>query len=117
MTWIAGAVRVAQALGLHALGDDDDIMPPDDSAWPSGKNARKRQVALRLFTALRLVDWSSSIRYCAYLLHDDQVTTGEVANIDLMSAASVTDCHYTSQPPDQITDATFLRFSSAVIHQ
>lgn len=47
MTWLAGGIRVAQGLGLHKLGSDPEVMPLDDAAWPPGKNARKRQMALR----------------------------------------------------------------------
>ncbi|KAM0748459.1 hypothetical protein T439DRAFT_327721 [Meredithblackwellia eburnea MCA 4105] len=51
--WLAGGVRVAQGLGLHLLGmgsGGGEIMPPDDPAWPPGKNSLKREMGKRLCT-------------------------------------------------------------------
>ncbi|KAK4056803.1 hypothetical protein OIO90_002052 [Microbotryomycetes sp. JL221] len=104
--WIAGGVRVAHALGLHQLGDDPEIMPLDDSAWPPGKNARKRQAAIRLFSSLRLLELSTAQRFRAALITPAHTTTGLVANVDFESL-SMTDWKFEEQSPHVLTDATF----------
>lgn len=38
-------------------------MPPDDPAWPPGKNSLKRETALRLWGHLRFFDYLSA---CAH---------------------------------------------------
>lgn len=54
--WAASAIRVAQRLGLHRLGHNPETMPPDDPACPGGKNSHKREMCVRLFNTLILVD-------------------------------------------------------------
>ncbi|KAM0787620.1 hypothetical protein ACM66B_003686 [Microbotryomycetes sp. NB124-2] len=104
--WIAGAVRVAHALGLHRLGSDPEVMPPDDSAWPPGKNARKRQAAIRLFSSLRLLENVSSQRFRANMIDLGSTTTGLVSNVDFESL-SMTDWRFEEQPLSVSTDGTF----------
>ncbi|KAK4705474.1 hypothetical protein P7C70_g726, partial [Phenoliferia sp. Uapishka_3] len=57
LTWLASAIRIAQILGLHQLGDNPESMPPDDPCFPPGKNSVKREGALRIFGALVFMDW------------------------------------------------------------
>lgn len=45
-----------QKMGLHQLTEDPENMPPDDPAWPPGKNALKRETALRLWGYLTFFD-------------------------------------------------------------
>ncbi|KAK4051144.1 hypothetical protein OIV83_002966 [Microbotryomycetes sp. JL201] len=104
--WIAGAVRVAHGLGLHRLGTDPEVMPPDDSAWPPGKNARKRQSAIRLFSSLRLLENVSSQRFRANLIDATSTTTGFVSNVEF-ETLSMTDWHFEEQPLSVSTDGTF----------
>jgi len=47
-------------MGLHQLSEDQDDMPPDDPAWPPGKNALKRETALRLWGFLCFFDHLSA---------------------------------------------------------
>lgn len=58
---LAGAVRIAQALGIDVLGEDQEIMPPwDDLAFPMGPSVLKRQLCCRVWAALQFVDNSLS---------------------------------------------------------
>lgn len=68
LSLIAGAVRIAQILGLHQLGSSDESMPPDDLAWPPGKNSMKRQAAIRLWGVLVFIDsMSSTVKFRSYV--------------------------------------------------
>jgi hypothetical protein len=80
--WTSVAIRTAQLLGLHILGTNPEIMPPDDPAWPPGKNALKRHVALRLWTMLQHSDWISAPTSRCYQIHPDQCNTQLVENIN-----------------------------------
>lgn len=53
---VASAIRVLQVLGYHKLGADDETMPPDDPAFPPGKNSLKRQWALRIWNKFVFLD-------------------------------------------------------------
>jgi hypothetical protein len=50
--WLGGAIRLAQVLGLHLLGSNPETMPPEDPAWPPGRNSLKREMAKRLWAVL-----------------------------------------------------------------
>ena len=56
LNWFSSAVRVAQRLGLHRLGSNSQVMPPDDPALPPGSNSLKRETAVRLFHHLVNID-------------------------------------------------------------
>ena len=48
VVWLAGAVRIAQLLGIHRLGSDQATMPDwDDLAFPTGPSSVKRQLCAR----------------------------------------------------------------------
>lgn len=72
--WVASGIRVAQRLGLHRLGHNPQTMPPDDPALPPGKNAMKRDMAVRLWNQLVVIDsfLSDSPLFRCYLLHPSQ---------------------------------------------
>lgn len=54
VVWLAGAIKIAQVLGLHLLGSNPEVMPVDDPAWPPGRNSMKRESAKRSVPALSL---------------------------------------------------------------
>lgn len=70
VTWLAGAIRLAQVLGLHLLGCNPETMPPqDDPAFPPGKNSFKRESAKRLWGVLVYQDWlGASSKNRSYLI-------------------------------------------------
>ncbi|KAH8929428.1 hypothetical protein BT69DRAFT_204616 [Atractiella rhizophila] len=59
-TFALSLLAVAQALRLHRLGEYEDKMPPDDPAFPPGKNSLKRQMALRIFGIICFARWTLS---------------------------------------------------------
>lgn len=114
LSLIAGAVRIAQILGLHQLGTSDESMPPDDPAWPPGKNSMKRQAAIRVWWILTFLDlMSSGIRFRAYMIHVDQVTTAHLANVDFEDL-SPTDWRIKEKPRSVVTDGTFDYFKCQI---
>ena len=63
LVWLAGAVRVAQLLGIHRMGDKQEDMPPwNDLAFPTGPSSIKRQLCVRVWHNLMFLDatYSSS---------------------------------------------------------
>jgi hypothetical protein len=73
-TWLSPAIRLAQLLGLHRLGNDPSRMPADDPAFPPGvckgsprapstadrlpqRSAIKRETAKRIWSYLLTSDW------------------------------------------------------------
>ncbi|GAA5837244.1 hypothetical protein JCM11251_004944 [Rhodosporidiobolus azoricus] len=107
--WVASAIRVAQRMGLHRLGQDREKMPPDDPALPPGKNAVKRETALRLWWMLVCVDsWlSDSPSLRCYLLHPSQYNTALPLNLNFLDL-SRSDWHTpVPQPLTVYTDASF----------
>ncbi|GAA5904148.1 hypothetical protein JCM8208_003460 [Rhodotorula glutinis] len=82
-SWLAGGIRTAQKMGLHQLSDDQEDMPPDDPAWPPGKNALKRETALRLWGFLSFFDHlSASARFKGYMIHPSHTTTPPLSNVN-----------------------------------
>ncbi|BGP47966.1 hypothetical protein JCM10450v2_003835 [Rhodotorula kratochvilovae] len=82
-SWLACGIRVAQKMGLHQLTDDPENMPPDDPAWPPGKNALKRETALRIWGFLCFFDHlSASARFKAYMIHPSHTTTPPLSNVN-----------------------------------
>ncbi|KAI5480083.1 C6 transcription factor [Pseudohyphozyma bogoriensis] len=107
MGWLGGAIRIAQVLGLHKLGDDPEVMPVDDPSWPAGKNSVKRQSGLRIFAALLFMDWLCvGGRFPAYALHEGQFTTGHLMNIN-ESDLSPTNWRVNPLPHSIVTDVSF----------
>ncbi|BGP15892.1 hypothetical protein JCM10213v2_003884 [Rhodosporidiobolus nylandii] len=102
-SWLACAIRAAQKLGLHRLTDDRENMPADDAAWPPGKNAVKREGALRLWGFLTFFDHiAASARFKAYMIHPSQTTTPPPSNVNSYEL-SPTDWHVTAAPPSVLT--------------
>jgi hypothetical protein len=55
------AVRLAQLLGLHKLGNHHLTMPIDDPAWSRSSCSLRRELAKRLWAFVVILDWY----YCA----------------------------------------------------
>ncbi|GAA5908273.1 hypothetical protein JCM6882_006789 [Rhodosporidiobolus microsporus] len=105
-SWLACAIRSAQKLGLHRLTDDPENMPPDDPAWPPGKNAVKREGALRVWAFLTFFDHiAASARFKAYMIHPAHTTTPPLSNIN-SNELSPTDWRITPSPTSVLTDAS-----------
>ncbi|KAJ5287072.1 hypothetical protein N7478_002758 [Penicillium angulare] len=82
-------------------------MPPDDPAWPPGKNAVKRYMGLRVWMMVQWSDWmSASARFRCYTIHPDQCTSQVVDNVDDWEL-SPTDWRYTARPAQVVTSSSF----------
>ncbi|KAJ5986630.1 hypothetical protein N7451_010995 [Penicillium sp. IBT 35674x] len=107
LNWNALAIRTAQLMGLHRLGNNPEIMPPDDPAWPPGKNAVKRHMGLRVWMMLQWADWmSASARFRCYTIQLDQCTSQLVDNVNDWEL-SPTDWQYTPRPAHVVTASSF----------
>ncbi|GAA6049643.1 hypothetical protein JCM3770_005050 [Rhodotorula araucariae] len=105
-SWLACGIRIAQKMGLHQLTDDPENMPPDDPAWPPGKNALKRETALRIWGFLCFFDHlSASARFKAYMIHPSHTTTPPLSNVN-SNQLSPTDWRITPSPRSVLTDAS-----------
>ncbi|GEM07470.1 zn(2)-C6 fungal-type transcription factor [Rhodotorula toruloides] len=87
VVWLSAAIRLAQVLKLHQLGSNPDTMPPDDPAFPPGKNSIKREMAKRLWAVLVYQDWLFATRVNLYYtispLHCDTDDPLNVNDADL----------------------------------
>ncbi|KAJ5628499.1 hypothetical protein N7490_010727 [Penicillium lividum] len=107
LNWNALAIRTAQLMGLHRLGSNPETMPPDDPAWPPGKNAVKRHMGLRVWMMLQWADWmSASSRFRCYTIHLDQCTSTLVDNVNDWEL-SPTEWQYTPRPAHIVTSSSF----------
>lgn len=103
------AARVCQLLGLTKLGHDPSHMPADDPALPPGRNAVKRETAVRIFAQVCFMDWmSASARVCGYLLNPQQCDLPVASNVNF-DDLSPTDWHVKSLPDHVPTDFMFER--------
>ncbi|GAA5910772.1 Zn(II)2Cys6 transcription factor [Sporobolomyces salmoneus] len=108
-TQLSLAIRVGHTLQLHRLTDDPESMPPDDPAWPPGKNSVKRENALRIWSAFTFYDHLAAIsRYSTYMIHPDHTTTPILSNIE-STLLSPTEWQIDPQPDSIATDATLER--------
>lgn len=64
--WTSVALRLCQLMNLHNLGDDENVMPPEDPAWPSQACSLRRELAKRIFWWSVAQDWYA--RPPAYVL-------------------------------------------------
>ncbi|KAK4704674.1 hypothetical protein P7C70_g1528, partial [Phenoliferia sp. Uapishka_3] len=106
--WAASAIRIAQRMGIHRLGTNPEIMPPDDPALPPGKNSHKREMGVRLFNMLVCIDsLLSDATHRSYLLHPSQYNTARPTNLN-HSDFSRTEWRTINPFPQAVyTDASF----------
>ena len=89
-------------------------MPPDDPAWPPGKNSIKRNQALRVWMALQWADWKcASANFQSYIINPLQTTTQLVDNVN-DSDLSATEWRIPIQPAGVATSTTFERYKWGV---
>lgn len=55
--WLSVAIRNCQMMGLHRLGNSQEIMPKDDAAWPKQACILKRELAKRIWSFAQTMDW------------------------------------------------------------
>lgn len=103
-TYLAAAIRICQRLGLHRLGSDPSVMPPDDPALPAGINSLRREVCLRLFRNLLFVEYISINKIKPGLPPQviDSAFPGNYNDDDLPPEGLVL-----ARPPDEATDTSF----------
>lgn len=117
-TWLAGGIRIAQALGLHLLGSNPEVMPPaEDSAFPPGKNARKRESAKRLWSVLVYEDWmSANATNRAHFIAQAHYDTDDPSNVNDTDLSPV-DWRINPASPSVLTDSTPERVRIALARQ
>ncbi|GAA5924076.1 uncharacterized protein JCM15063_005540 [Sporobolomyces koalae] len=106
MSYLAIGIRIAQKLRLHQLGTDPQTMPPDDIAYPKGKNSVKRQTAIRVWGIIAFLDIvTANNKVGAYLVNPTQVTTPPPENLNF-EQLSTTDWRTEPAPRHVWTDTT-----------
>ncbi|GJN89113.1 hypothetical protein Rhopal_002087-T1 [Rhodotorula paludigena] len=81
--WLASGIRLAQMLNLHLLGSNPETMPPEDPAFPPGKNSLKREMAKRLWAVLVYQDWlAANARNRCYLISPMHCDTDDPLNVN-----------------------------------
>ena len=117
VTWLAGAIRQAQCLGLNRLGSNPEIMPADDPAWPPGKNSLKRESAKRLWAVLVYQDWlGASSRNRSYLIHPLHFDTDDPSNLNDTDLSPI-DWRINPAPTSVLTDTSSDRIRIAMARQ
>ncbi|GAA5940469.1 hypothetical protein JCM1841_001026 [Sporobolomyces salmonicolor] len=117
VVWLAGAIRLAQVLNLHLLGSNPETMPPDDPAFPPGRNSLKREMAKRLWAVLVYQDWlGANSRNRSYLISPLHFDTDDPLNLnDCDLSPSTTSCQ--SAPASVLTDSSADRVRIATARQ
>ncbi|GAA5958019.1 hypothetical protein JCM21900_004747 [Sporobolomyces salmonicolor] len=117
VVWLAGAIRLAQVLNLHLLGSNPETMPPDDPAFPPGRNSLKREMAKRLWAVLVYQDWlGANSRNRSYLISPLHFDTDDPLNLnDCDLSPSTTSCQ--SAPSSVLTDSSADRVRIATARQ
>ncbi|SCV67647.1 BQ2448_5258 [Microbotryum intermedium] len=115
--WLAASIRLAQVMGLHVLGSNPEIMPPDDPAFPPGKCSIKRETAKRLWAVLVYQDWlgATSKNRCYQIspLHFD---TDDPLNLNDSDLSSI-DWKVNPAPHSVLTDSSSDRIRVAMARQ
>ncbi|KAK4056814.1 hypothetical protein OIO90_002063 [Microbotryomycetes sp. JL221] len=117
VTWLAVAIRIAQVLGLHQLGSNPEVTPPDDPALPPGKNSLKRETAKRLWAVLVYQDWlGASFRNRSYLISPRHYDTDDPLNLNDADLSGI-DWKVNPAPTAVLTDSTPDRVRIATARQ
>ncbi|BGP55261.1 hypothetical protein JCM8202v2_002859 [Rhodotorula sphaerocarpa] len=117
VVWLAAAIRLAQVLGLHLLGSNPETMPPEDPAFPPGKNSLKREMAKRLWAVLVYQDWlGANARNRCYTISPQHCDTDDPLNVnDADLSPSTTEL--TAAPSSVLTDSSADRIHIAMARQ
>ncbi|KAK4051134.1 hypothetical protein OIV83_002956 [Microbotryomycetes sp. JL201] len=117
VTWLSVAIRIAQVLGLHQLGSNAEVMPPDDPALPPGKNSHKRETAKRLWAVLVYQDWlGASFKNRSYLISPYHFDTDDPLNLNDNDLSGI-DWKVNPAPTAVLTDSTPDRVRIATARQ
>ncbi|GAA5868804.1 hypothetical protein JCM1840_005125 [Sporobolomyces johnsonii] len=117
VVWLAGAIRLAQVLNLHLLGSNPETMPPDDPAFPPGRNSLKREMAKRLWAVLVYQDWlGANSRNRSYLISPLHFDTDDPLNLN-DSDLSPSTTSFQSAPSSVLTDSSADRVRIATARQ
>ncbi|GAA5911475.1 uncharacterized protein JCM6883_005771 [Sporobolomyces salmoneus] len=117
VVWLAGAIRLAQVLGLHLLGSNPETMPPEDPAFPPGRSSVKREMAKRLWAVLVYQDWlGANSRNRCYLISPLHFDTDDPLNLN-DSDLSPSQTTSVSAPSTVLTDSTADRVRIATARQ
>ncbi|KAK4702031.1 hypothetical protein P7C70_g4194, partial [Phenoliferia sp. Uapishka_3] len=117
VVWLAGAIKIAQVLGLHLLGSNSETMPVDDPAWPPGRNSMKRESAKRLWACLLYQDWvGASSKHRTYLIAPLHFDTDDPSNLNDSDLSSI-DFKVTPVPSNVLTDSTADRVRVSMARQ
>ncbi|GAA6012945.1 hypothetical protein JCM10207_008390 [Rhodosporidiobolus poonsookiae] len=115
--WLAGAIRLAQVLGLHLLGSNPETMPPEDPAWPPGRNSLKREMAKRLWAVLVYQDWlGANSRTRSYQISPHHFDTDDPLNVNDADLSPSTTA-VQSAPSTVLTDSSADRVRIAMARQ
>ncbi|GAA5825755.1 hypothetical protein JCM11251_000359 [Rhodosporidiobolus azoricus] len=115
--WLSGAIRLAQVLGLHRLGSNPETMPPDDPAWPPGKNSLKREMAKRLWAVLVYQDWlGANPRTRCYSISPLHFDTDDPSNVNDADLSLSTSAIHPA-PSAVLTDSSASRVRIAMARQ
>ncbi|GAA5861890.1 hypothetical protein JCM3774_001341 [Rhodotorula dairenensis] len=117
VVWLATAIRLAQVFGLHLLGSNPETMPPEDPAFPPGKNSLKREMSKRLWAVLVYQDWlGANSRNRCYTISPQHCDTDDPLNVnDSDLSPSTTDL--TAAPSSVLTDSSADRIHIAMARQ
>ncbi|GAA6056116.1 hypothetical protein JCM3770_006002 [Rhodotorula araucariae] len=117
LVWLAGAIRLAQVFNLHLLGSNPETMPPEDPAFPPGKNSLKREMAKRLWAVLVYQDWlAANSRNRCYLISPAHCDTDDPLNVNDTDLSPST-VALTPAPSSVLTDSSADRVRIAMARQ
>lgn len=106
MDWtdIVAAIRIAQQLGIHRLGNDPTTMPMPDPALPNTVCTLRREIPIRLLHALLFMSYMS-MRVQSSLPPDlvNCSLPGNFNDVDLTQCGGI----IIPQPMDVVTDSSF----------
>ncbi|GAA5945324.1 hypothetical protein JCM3775_007595, partial [Rhodotorula graminis] len=117
LVWLAGAIRLAQVLNLHLLGSNPETMPPEDPAFPPGKNSLKREMAKRLWAVLVYQDWlAANSKNRCYLISPAHCDTDDPLNVNDTDLSPSTTA-LAPAPSSVLTDSSADRVRIAMARQ
>ncbi|KII86974.1 hypothetical protein PLICRDRAFT_276408 [Plicaturopsis crispa FD-325 SS-3] len=110
--WLAAAIRLAQMMGLHKLGNDTAIMPPNDLAFPPRPSGLRREMGVRLWNFLLLLDWKAS-KSRDFIISPLSFTTTIPANCD-DEDLTLDDVVVHPKPAHRMTDMVHMIYARAL---